>query len=103
MWALQRKSIKRVLSTMSPRPAKEESSLTPGEAFMLKFSRMSTHLANERTLLAWLRTSAAFLSIGLAFAKIDQTEDDIASVAFVRLMLPCACPLVSLVPLWHWL
>ncbi len=42
----------------------------PGEAFMLKFSRLSTHLANERTLLAWLRTSAAFFSIGLAFAKV---------------------------------
>jgi uncharacterized membrane protein YidH (DUF202 family) len=34
---------------------------------------MSTHLANERTLLAWLRTTAAFLSIGLAFAKVGHT------------------------------
>ena len=46
-------------------------------------SRMSTHLANERTLLAWLRTSAAFFSIGLAFAKVDAFQDDVASVVFV--------------------
>ena len=39
--------------------------------------------ANERTLLAWLRTSAAFFSIGLAFAKIDQFQDDVVSVSFV--------------------
>jgi uncharacterized membrane protein YidH (DUF202 family) len=97
---------------VSPRPDQD---VTPGEAFMLKFSRMSTHLgarayllrrlhvainlftspflcatgvasrsaANERTLLAWLRTSAAFFSIGLAFAKIDQFQDDVVSVSFV--------------------
>jgi uncharacterized membrane protein YidH (DUF202 family) len=43
----------------------------------------SRSAANERTLLAWLRTSAAFFSIGLAFAKIDQFQDDVVSVSFV--------------------
>lgn len=45
--------------------------------------RATCATANERTLLAWLRTSAAFFSIGLAFAKIDEFEDDLVSVAFV--------------------
>jgi len=72
------------LSVRSPRLGVSDiDPATKSEAFMLKFSRMTTHLANERTLLAWLRTSAAFFSIGLSFAKIDLIQDDIVATAFV--------------------
>jgi len=38
----------------------------------LKFSRLSTHLANERTFLAWIRTSIAIFSVGFLLFKADQ-------------------------------
>ncbi|GMI11475.1 hypothetical protein TrVE_jg10553 [Triparma verrucosa] len=33
------------------------------------------HLANERTLLAWVRTAVALLALGIAIAKFSQSDD----------------------------
>mmetsp|Transcript_15430 Transcript_15430/g.31717 ORF Transcript_15430/g.31717 Transcript_15430/m.31717 type:complete len:137 (-) Transcript_15430:394-804(-) len=37
------------------------------------------HLANERTFLAWIRTALAILTLGLALAKFDPTENGVLS------------------------
>ncbi|GMI40563.1 hypothetical protein TrCOL_g3622 [Triparma columacea] len=34
------------------------------------------HLANERTLLAWVRTSIALIALGIAIAKFSSDEND---------------------------
>lgn len=39
-----------------PKKAKEQKALIKAQQDILKFNRMGTHLANERTLLAWVST-----------------------------------------------
>ncbi len=43
-------------------------------------SRARDHLANERTYLAWLRTSANVMIVGLAIAKFVETGEERAVI-----------------------
>jgi len=38
----------------------------------LKFSRLSTHLANDRTFLAWIRTTASIFAVGFGILKSEK-------------------------------
>jgi putative membrane protein len=58
-------------------------------------------LANERTFLAWLRTSLALMAGGVAFAAIGPTEDILQlAVAVTLLLTGIVC---SLSALRHWI
>ncbi len=48
-------------------------------------SRTRTHLANERTFLAWLRTGVTLIALGLAAAQL-LTGDGSAGIPIVRLV-----------------
>ena len=43
---------------------------------LLKIERVSSHLSNERTWLAWVRTTAAVISLGLAYLKLQVWDND---------------------------
>jgi len=63
------------------------------------------HLANERTFLAWVRTSIALLGFGVLIAKLRFLE--IAPTAGVRstrlgLAFACAGVLTLLLAAWHY-
>ncbi|MEX5635299.1 YidH family protein, partial [Parafrankia sp. FMc2] len=51
-------------------------------------SRARDHLANERTFLAWLRTSVNVMALGLAFAAFDDvtTAPSLAAGAILALL-----------------
>jgi uncharacterized membrane protein YidH (DUF202 family) len=68
----------------------EESGILEGSAAIPSYGDFSVtinstgnlardHLANERTFLAWIRTSLAILTLGLAIAKFDPTENGVLS------------------------
>eukprot|EP01129_Flabellula_baltica_P013797 TRINITY_DN6485_c0_g1_i1.p1 TRINITY_DN6485_c0_g1~~TRINITY_DN6485_c0_g1_i1.p1 ORF type:complete len:157 (-),score=15.35 TRINITY_DN6485_c0_g1_i1:74-544(-) len=46
-----------------------------GNSDLLKFNRIGTHLANERTLLAWVRTACSLFALAVAFLKIEIIYD----------------------------
>ena len=48
-------------------------------------SRTRTHLANERTYLAWFRTGITLIALGLAAAQF-LTRDVVAGIPIVRLL-----------------
>jgi putative membrane protein len=43
---------------------------------ILKFERISSHLSNERTWLAWVRTTVAILGLSLAYLKLQDWAGD---------------------------
>ena len=45
-------------------------------AHILKFERISSHLSNERTWLAWVRTTVSVLSLALAYLKLQDWDGD---------------------------
>lgn len=45
--------------------------MTPPQASIAKTSRATEYLANERTFLAWIRTSIAIISLGFVVAKFS--------------------------------
>ncbi|MEQ8839798.1 MAG: DUF202 domain-containing protein [Miltoncostaeaceae bacterium] len=49
-------------------------------------SRVRDHLANERTFLAWLRTGATVMVLGLAVAQLLEPGDRSATVAGMLLV-----------------
>ena len=49
------------------------------------------HLANERTYLAWLRTAAAVMALGLAVAGLSHRVSATTAVAGVLLVITGAC------------
>lgn len=70
-----------------PRREKEKKMLVKAQNDILKFNRMGTHLANERTLLAWVsstgllfltlkvRTAGSLFTLAVAFLKIESIQD----------------------------
>ena len=46
-------------------------------------------MANERTLLAWIRTSLAMVGLGAALARIDEVTGGIGAVVFIAAGLFC--------------
>lgn len=54
-----------VTSSATPPSATPASSMSPGAA-----SRIRDHLANERTYLAWMRTSIALMGFGIVIARL---------------------------------
>jgi len=46
-------------------------------------------LANERTLLAWIRTSLAMVGLGAALARIDEVTGGVGAVVFIAAGLFC--------------
>ncbi len=60
---------------------------------MLFHSRARTRLANERTLLAWLRTSLALITVGFVVQRFDlllsqQTAHDLPWMPFLMTWVP---------------
>eukprot|EP01127_Copromyxa_protea_P013772 TRINITY_DN3729_c0_g1_i1.p1 TRINITY_DN3729_c0_g1~~TRINITY_DN3729_c0_g1_i1.p1 ORF type:complete len:181 (+),score=37.69 TRINITY_DN3729_c0_g1_i1:52-594(+) len=55
--------------------ANKQQAVVQAQKELLKFSRMTTHLANERTLLAWIRSSVALFGLGMLFVKVQGIED----------------------------
>lgn len=54
----------------------------PGETVETeRASRARDHLANERTFLAWLRTAATVMVLGLALAKFAEADSTRAEIA----------------------
>ncbi len=47
------------------------------------------HMANERTLLAWVRTALAMVGLGAALTKIDELTGGIAAIVFIAMGLFC--------------
>lgn len=58
-------------------------------------SLVRDHLANERTYLAWLRTSATVMLLGLALAKFVEPDDDRTVIAGALLVAVGAAGLVQ--------
>ncbi|MBC7538156.1 MAG: DUF202 domain-containing protein [Bacteriovorax sp.] len=56
-----------------------DSSITPPVAPTLTQSKTSEYLANERTFLAWIRTSIAVISLGFVVAKFSLWLRELAS------------------------
>jgi len=55
------------------------------------------HLANERTLLAWVRTSIALLALGIAIAKFSTSEEggqEISGVIVGTILVVLGCLMV---------
>jgi hypothetical protein len=42
---------------------------------MTKFERLTTHLANERTFLAWVRTSVSVIGLAVTYSSLASHED----------------------------
>jgi uncharacterized membrane protein YidH (DUF202 family) len=57
-------------------------------------SRARTHLANERTFLAWLRTGLALIALGLASAQYLEVE--LLARSSAVLLVPIGAPNLSL-------
>eukprot|EP01087_Luapelamoeba_hula_P001072 TRINITY_DN10822_c0_g1_i1.p1 TRINITY_DN10822_c0_g1~~TRINITY_DN10822_c0_g1_i1.p1 ORF type:complete len:189 (-),score=23.77 TRINITY_DN10822_c0_g1_i1:45-611(-) len=55
----------------------------------LVLARIGNHLANERTLLAWVRTSLAMVGLGAGLARFDEVTGGIGAVVFVTAGLFC--------------
>lgn len=61
-------------------------------------SRARDHLANERTFLAWVRTTLGMLALGVAFAKFgsEGSRDTTALAAFIIAVSIAALGLATL-------
>ena len=51
----------------------------PGQSQSIKYSRLTTQLANERTFLAWIRTGIALLAFGFVVEKAGQFLEAISA------------------------
>ncbi|KAJ8605166.1 hypothetical protein CTAYLR_000361 [Chrysophaeum taylorii] len=54
---------------------------------VLKYERVLSHLASERTLLAWLRAALTMLAQGISIWRIKGTSHFLGATAFVYLVL----------------
>ena len=54
---------------------------------LLKFDRLSAHLANERTWLAWVRTALSAVSI--AFSLLSLTDDTVKWLEVTLFVIGC--------------
>jgi uncharacterized membrane protein YidH (DUF202 family) len=74
------------------------SELSQGESEwtnILKFERISSHLSNERTWLAWVRTTVAILSLALAYLKLQDWAGDKSMSVYTIGSLICGAGLMT--------
>ena len=62
-----------LIDDMKGSPYGNANSATSFRGELLKFERISAHLANERTWLAWVRTALSTLSCSFAFLSLSNT------------------------------
>lgn len=77
-------------------PTKGEARGTTFRTDMLKFERITAHLANERTWLAWVRTAVTVLTLSFSFLDLVVSLSDTAWYVFVL-----GCLFVTAVPITY--
>jgi len=71
-----------------PKDNKKDEGTGAASKFLV-LARIGNHLANERTLLAWIRTSLAMVGLGAALARIDEVTGGVGAVIFICAGLFC--------------
>lgn len=61
---------------------------TEGQALVF-MNRIGSHLANERTMLAWGRTGCSFMGVGMALIKFDDVTEGASGVMFLFVGFLC--------------
>lgn len=69
---------------------------------LTKFNRILAHLVNERTVLAWLRTNLAFITLSFKYMKLANAFEDMRDTTASIMLLVCGGIFMVLLPVSWW-
>ena len=69
---------------------------------LTKFNRILAHLVNERTVLAWLRTNLAFITLSFKYMKLANAFEDMRDTTASIMLLVCGGVFMVLLPVSWW-